>query len=128
MIAMALPARAMDRPEDLDQFLAEKLEHWQKRLKLEEWTVTITVARKSELKARTTGGIKWDKRKHTAAMVVLDPSDYKDLSEAAMLDDLEFTIVHELVHLELASLPKSEASRSTEEFAVNRIADALLGR
>jgi len=43
-----------------------------------------------------------------------------------MLKDMEFTIVHELIHLELASLPKSEASRSSEEFAVNRIADALI--
>jgi hypothetical protein len=39
---------------------------------------------------------------------------------------MELTIVHELVHLELASLPRSEASRSTEEHAVNGIADALL--
>jgi hypothetical protein len=43
-----------------------------------------------------------------------------------MLDDMELTIVHELVHLQLASLPRSEASRSTEEHAVNGIADALL--
>ncbi len=35
--------------------------------------------------------------------------------------------VHELVHLELASLPRSEASRSSEERAVNQITGALLG-
>ena len=39
---------------------------------------------------------------------------------------MEFTIVHELVHLELASLPRSEASRSNEEHAVNLSAEALL--
>jgi hypothetical protein len=43
-----------------------------------------------------------------------------------MLDDMEFTIVHEMVHLELASLPRSEASRRVEEHAVNEIATALL--
>jgi hypothetical protein len=43
-----------------------------------------------------------------------------------MLDDMELTIVHELVHLELASLPRSQASRDSEEHAVNGIADALL--
>jgi hypothetical protein len=43
-----------------------------------------------------------------------------------MLDDMEFTIVHELIHLQLSSLPRSEASRSAEELAVNRIAEALL--
>jgi len=56
---------------------------------------------------------------------VLSPEDYK-LPYKAMLDDMEFTIVHELVHLELASLPRSEASRRVEEHAVNEIADALL--
>jgi hypothetical protein len=43
-----------------------------------------------------------------------------------MLDHMELTVVHELVHLELASLPRSQESRSTEEHAVNGIADALL--
>jgi hypothetical protein len=39
---------------------------------------------------------------------------------------MEMTLVHELVHLELSSLPRSAASRREEEFAVNRIADALV--
>jgi Zn-dependent peptidase ImmA (M78 family) len=44
---------------------------------------------------------------------------------------MEFTVVHELVHLELSSLTKnfksrSEESYSGEEQAVNRMADALL--
>ena len=43
-----------------------------------------------------------------------------------MLEDMEFTVVHELIHLQLSSLPRSEASRSDEEHAVNRITDALL--
>jgi hypothetical protein len=43
-----------------------------------------------------------------------------------MLDDMEFTVVHELVHLQLSSLPRSEASRSAEEHAVNEITQALL--
>lgn len=56
---------------------------------------------------------------------VLDASDYQ-LPLREMLDDMELTIVHEPVHLELASLPRSEASRSSEELAVNRPAEALL--
>ncbi|MEI9814032.1 MAG: hypothetical protein WDO18_15925 [Acidobacteriota bacterium] len=56
---------------------------------------------------------------------VLDPSEYQ-VAEAAMRDDMEFTVVHELVHLRLASLPKSDSSRSTEEAAVNSITEALI--
>jgi hypothetical protein len=43
-----------------------------------------------------------------------------------MLQDMEFTVVHELIHLELSSLPRSDASRREEEYAVNRITEALL--
>ena len=56
---------------------------------------------------------------------MLDPSDYR-LPFPEMLNDTELTIVHELVHLELASLPRTEASRSSEEHAVNGIAEALV--
>jgi len=44
---------------------------------------------------------------------------------SALLDDMELTIVHELVHLKLTSLPHSEASRGSEEQAVNGISEAL---
>ena len=39
---------------------------------------------------------------------------------------MEFTVVHELIHLQLSSLPRSEASRSAEERAVNHITEALI--
>jgi hypothetical protein len=55
----------------------------------------------------------------------LNASDYQ-MPFQATLNDLEFTIVHELIHLELVSLPRSEASRSDEEYAINHLADALL--
>lgn len=110
-----------------ERFLEEKLACWQKRLKLESWHISIVLSRRDDLKPKTLGGIRWDKGKGTATIVVMDPTDYKTSVEE-MLADMEFTLVHELVHLELASLPRSGASRTQEEFAVNRLADALLGR
>jgi hypothetical protein len=107
-------------------FLDDRLVVWQQRLKLQDWRISIVLTPRADLKAKTLGGIRWDKTKKSAVMWVLDPADYR-LPFREMLDDMEFTIVHELVHLELASLPRSEASRSTEEYAVNGIADALLG-
>ncbi len=79
----------------------------------------------SELKPKTLGNIHWDADKKAAVIRVLDASDYK-LSFRDTLDDMEFTVVHELIHLELSSLPRSEASRRDEEHAVNQITDALL--
>jgi hypothetical protein len=42
------------------------------------------------------------------------------------LRDMEFTVVHELIHLEFATMERTEASRRDEEHAVNHVADALL--
>ena len=103
----------------------EKLRIWQQRLKLENWKISVTPTRLTELKPKTLGNIHWDADKKTALIRVLSPSDYQ-FSCSDALKDIEFTIVHELIHLELASLPHSEASRREEEHAVNQITQALL--
>lgn len=78
--------------------------------------------RRDDLHPKTLGKIRWDKRRKTAAIEGRDdPADYK-LSFRPMLADIELTIVNELIHLELARLPRSEVSRSQEEHAVNRTA------
>jgi hypothetical protein len=108
-----------------EQYVHEKLPFWQKRLALEAWNVSIFAVRTSDLRPGTLGNIHWDRDKRTAVIRVLDASDYR-MPLRATLNDLEFTIVHELIHLELVSLPRSEASRSDEEYAVNNLAAALL--
>jgi hypothetical protein len=106
-------------------YVNERLLVWQQRLNLQDWKITIIMSHPSDLKPRTLGNIHWDADKKSAVIRVLDASDYK-LPFKEMLDDMEFTVVHELIHLELSSLPRSEASRRDEEHAVNQITDALL--
>jgi hypothetical protein len=108
-----------------ETFLTDRLHFWQTRLNLQEWNVAIVMTRRAALKAGTLGGIRWDKSRRTASMAVLDASDYT-MPTPEMLKDMEFTVVHELIHLALASLPRSEASRRTEELAVNNLTRALL--
>ena len=105
--------------------IAEKLGIWQQRLKLENWKISVTMTRLTDLKPKTLGNIHWDADKRTAVIRVLSPSDYQ-FSCSDTLKDIEFTIVHELIHLELSSLPHSDASRREEEHAVNQITQALL--
>jgi len=106
-------------------FLGERLWLWQKRLNLTSWNIRLKLTRSSELRPKTVGNIHWDAETHTAEIHVLAPEDYK-LSTRDMLADMEFTVVHELVHLQLSSLPRSEASRGAEEHAVKQITQALL--
>ena len=114
-----------DCSEQARTLINEKLRFWQQRLKLENWKISVTPTRLTELKPKTLGNIHWDADKKTAVIRVLSPSDYQ-FSCSDALKDIEFTIVHELIHLELASLPHSEASRREEEHAVNQITQALL--
>ena len=111
-------------------FITERLSVWQKRLKLEDWNVKILLARTSDLRPKTLGNIHWDSETKEATIRVLDPADY-ELAHDAMLKDTEFTVVHELIHLELTSLlstvTRSEASRGKEDRTVNAIADAIPG-
>ncbi len=109
-------------PED---YLNSRLAVWRKRLQLEDWKISIVLSHPTDLRPNSLGNIRWDASKKSAVIRVLSPADYKTACPE-MLADMEFTIVHELIHLELSSLPRSEASRSIEERAVNRLAEALL--
>jgi hypothetical protein len=110
---------------EAEGFLNGRLGLWQQRLDLANWKISILISRATDLKARTLGNIHWDADKKTAVIRVLDPSGY-GLACGDVQADMELTLGHELVHLELSSLPRSPASRREEEFAVNRIADALM--
>lgn len=117
--------KAEGRDTAAAQFVAQRLQIWQDRMNLKDWKIRAQLVRADQLEPKTLGNIRWDTDVKTATISVLSPADYT-LPPQAMLDDMEFTVVHELVHLELASLPRSEASRRVEEHAVNEIAAALL--
>ena len=120
---------ARERTERAEAYTAERLAVWQQRLNLQDWNISIVMARAPELKPKTLGNIHWDLPKKTAVIHVLDPADYH-LADKEMLQDMEFTVVHELIHLELApvlsDLQRSDANRREEEHSVNHMADALL--
>jgi hypothetical protein len=140
LFVLPLALAAAERPEPTDpnaqvspaerttvaeSFLHQRLFIWQKRLKLEDWNITFKLVHLTDLKPKTLGNIHWDSDLKKATMSILCPADYK-MSFPDALKDMEFTVVHELVHLQLSSLPRNEASRSAEEKAVNTLTDALL--
>ena len=129
--AVTSEAVSVDISASSGSYVTEKLAVWQKRLKLEDWSITAALTRATDLKPKTLGNIHWDSDKKQAVIHVLDPADYH-MPYREMLDDMEFTVVHELIHLKLSPLlstvARNEASRRDEEHTVNNIADALLGR
>jgi hypothetical protein len=97
---------------------------WQKRLDLNDWRIATLIVRHTELKPETLGNLHWDTGNHTATIRVLDPCDY-ELAPADVPEDIEYTILHELIHLQLSVLPRDVNARTVEERVVNKISDAL---
>jgi hypothetical protein len=109
-----------------DEFLNARLAFWRRRLKLDDWKISIVTSHPGDLKPGTLGHIHWDAEQKVASIRVLDASDYRTACPDA-LNDMELTVVHELVHLVLSSLSRSvEADRGAEEHTVNQISKALL--
>ena len=97
---------------------------WQKRLDLGEWSITTLIVRSTDLKPDTLGNLKWNTSNRTAVVKVLNPADY-ELPAAEIATDIEYTILHELIHLQLSVLPHDGSTKLIEEKVVNRISEAL---
>jgi hypothetical protein len=114
-----------ERVAESQKFVQWKLRVWQQRLNLNDWNIHVHLVRSSVLEPKTLGNVHWDTNKKEATIDVLSPLDYT-LPKPEMLDDMEVTIVHELVHLDLSSLPRTDSTRLNEEYAVNQLTRALL--
>jgi len=122
----ALPVLAPEAREATAQtFVTQTLRVWQERLNLKDWDIHVELVRPNALEPKTLGNIHWDTISKRATIGVLSSYDYT-LPTPEMLSDMEVTVVHELIHLHLASLPRSEATRRNEENVVNQISRALL--
>ena len=109
----------------LETRLADQMRSWQKRLGLDDWNVTLQLVRQSEIDPNAWGASHWDPRAKTATIQVLDPRDY-NLKGADLRLDMECTIVHELVHIQVSPLNATDP-RALED-VVNKLMVALLNR
>jgi hypothetical protein len=109
----------------VESHLDRQLKTWQRRLGMDDWRLTIRLVRQNDLEKNTWGNAEWDPQGKTGTIKVLDPLDY-NLRGADLKLDMECTIVHELVHIQVSPLVSPDAH--TLEGVVNRIMVALLNR
>jgi hypothetical protein len=109
----------------LEVRLDQRARFWQKRLGLEDWNFTVRVVRQTEIDRNAWGTAEWDPQDKTGVINVLDPRDY-NLKGAELKLDMECTIVHELVHIQVS--PLSAHSAQEREEVVNKIMTAVLNR
>lgn len=125
----AVNVTPVERTLEAQSFANAKLLLWQNKLNLGVWKISLLVVRADQLRPETLGNVHWNLGEKSAVIRVLDPADYH-LPLDAMLRDIEFTVVHELVHLEIAPIlgdqNRTPESRTEEERTVNSVAGALI--
>lgn len=109
----------------VESHLDRQLKSWQKRLGMDDWHISVRVVRQASLEKNTWGNAEWDAEEKTGTIKVLDPADY-NLKGGDLKLDMECTIVHELVHIQVA--PFDSPNENMREDVVNRIMTALLNR
>ena len=103
--------------------LDRQLKSWQRRLGMDDWRLTVRLVRQNNLDRNTWGNAEWDPRGKTGTIKVLDPMDY-NLRGGDLKLDMECTIVHELVHIQVS--PFDAPDETVREEVVNRIMTALI--
>jgi hypothetical protein len=109
----------------LESRLDRQMKFWQKRLGLEEWNLALRVVRQTEIDRNSWGAAEWDPDLKSGVISVLDPRDY-NLKGGELKLDMECTIVHELVHIQVS--PLAARDEHTREEVVNKIMVALMNR
>lgn len=102
------------------------LRFWQERLRLQDWYIKIRFARSSEFDhGSSSGEVIYELRSKQAMIKILDPIDYP--RNTSWEQDVEETVVHELLHLHFGSLQIEEEFKSIMlEQAICCIADGLI--
>lgn len=100
---------------------------WQKTLRLQDWDVKVRIVRQRDMDNHNAQGeVDWTLPKKSAAISILDPTDYPPNSWWGQ--DIERTLVHELLHLHFAPFVEEEdgLKRVAEEQAIDCLAIALV--
>jgi len=110
-------------------FNQEQLENlcneWREILGLSDWDIKITISRAKEMFSEDTqAGVNWVLRKKTALIKILDPIDYKVSGTTFWEQDMEQSLVHELMHLHIAPFDNSKEG-SLEDICVDQVCDII---
>lgn len=100
-----------------EEQLVEKCAEWQEILKLQEWQVAISKAHPHQFGLKENQGeCSWVLKKKMALIKILHEDDYPD---TPFKQDMEVTLVHELLHLHYAPFDETK-SGSLEEIALEQ--------
>ena len=102
--------------------MKKKLKYWQKRLRLQDWDITIKKAKPKRLEIKgAVGRVEYSVDSKVATILISEKLKSKK--------EIERTIIHELLHLHLAPISQfceGDCYETFEEQAIESITKALL--
>lgn len=105
-----------------EEELIKLCREWQEHLRIEYWSVALRIARARDFSlANSQGECNWTITTAMATIKILDPLDYP---ESPFKQDMEKTLVHELLHLHFCAFDGTAAG-SMEEKMLERTIDHL---
>lgn len=107
-----------------EEELRTKCAEWQKILRLQDWNVVLKIRRGRDMPIHNVcGSCSWELTQKMAAINILDPIDYPP--DAIAPNDMELTLVHELLHLHFCPVEPDGASVAGEQ-AIESISWGLI--
>lgn len=111
-----------------DDEVQEACEKWKKILRLQDWVTKSGIYRERDMRLDGCNGeCEWQLKTKIATIRILDPIDYPE--NLIIEQDMEKTLVHELLHLHFAPLYADTDDKSiddAQEQAIDCIANALV--
>lgn len=108
-----------------DEQLQAKCEEWQKILRLQDWIVDLKISRERDFVTKDANAeISLNEQHKLAFVKILDPVDFDE--DQFSPQDMEKSLVHELLRIHFWPLRESDANETAEEQAINMIAGALV--
>ena len=108
--------------------LEELCKEWQKRIRLQDWEISIKFVKWHDLEENQRGNIGWEVKKKIAAIRIMAEDQFPP--ECSEPCDIEKTVVHELLHLHTITWNGDDADsakcRSEEEQCVHILSCALV--
>ena len=105
----------------------ERVELWKRRLGLTGWRINVDFAHQMNLDENTQGQIKIYAYSRTASILLPSPETYSN--DVYPLQDMEDTIIHELIHIVFDAIDAKEKSNTEHlmyERGIRAMSQALL--
>lgn len=109
-----------------DSHLAHLAREWQRILRLKDWDIRVRFAHAHDLSTDAQAECRWTLSSKKAVLLILYPEEYDDF--IAFQQDIEKSLVHELLHLHFAPFAAETGTPedTAQEQAIDLIACGLV--